>query len=264
VKPFRVLVGGDVVGKPGRTVCAQVISRLRRDEKIDFVIVNGENAAAGSGITEATTQELFQGGVDVITTGDHVFKKKEAEELLRREQRILRPANYPAIVPGEGSVVMETRGGVKVGVMNLQGRVFMKALECPFETAKREVEKMRKQTPLIIVDIHAEATSEKIALGWYLDGKVSAIFGTHTHIQTADECILPGGTGYITDVGMIGPYRSVLGRGVDGVLHMFLTQMPARFEMATEDLRFSGALFDLDPETGKTIAVRRVHERFAA
>lgn len=263
MKPFRVLVAGDVVGNPGREACMKLIPRLRREEKIDFVIVNGENLAGGSGVTESTTRELFQNGVDVITSGDHVFRKKEAEELLARNHRILRPANYPAAVPGSGSTVIAAQNGVKVGVLNLIGRVFLKTVDCPFEVARREVEKLRKETPVIFVDIHAEATSEKVALGWFLDGKVSGIFGTHTHVQTADECILPKGTGYITELGMCGPYRSVIGRDIDAVLHMFLTQMPSKLEVATEDARLSGAIFDIDPSSGKTLAVRRVHERVA-
>lgn len=255
-----MLAAGDVVGNPGREACKEIVPRLRRDEKIDFVIVNGENLAGGSGVTEATTRELFQNGVDVITSGDHVFRKKEAEELLQKNHRILRPANYPAVVPGEGSALIACKG-VKIGVLNLIGRVFLKTVDCPFEAARREVEKLRRETPIIFVDIHAEATSEKVALGWFLDGKVSAIFGTHTHVQTADERILPKGTGYITELGMCGPYHSVIGREIDAALHMFLTQMPSKLDVATEDARLSGAIFDIDAETGKTIAIRRVHER---
>ena len=261
MKTFRVLAAGDVVGNPGRKACTEIIPRLRRDENIDFVIVNGENLAGGSGVTESTTRELFQNGVDVITSGDHIFRKKEAESLLMKDHRILRPANYPAAVPGEGAAIVTAQGGVKVGVLNLIGRVFLKTVDCPFEIARREIEKLRKETSVIFVDIHAEATSEKVALGWFLDGKVSGIFGTHTHIQTADECILPRGTGYITELGMCGPYHSVIGRDIDAVLHMFLTQMPSKLEVATEDTRLSGALFDIDPATGKTVAIRRVHER---
>ncbi len=261
MRPFKVLVAGDVVGNPGRQACVEIIPRLRREEKIDFVIVNGENLAGGSGITESAARDLFQHGVDVITSGDHVFKKKEAEALLQANHRILRPANYPAGVPGEGSTVAQAQNGVKVGVLNLIGRVFLKTVDCPFEIARHAVEGLRRQTPVIFVDMHAEATSEKVALGWFLDGKVSGIFGTHTHIQTADECILPKGTGYITEVGMCGPYRSVIGREIAPVLHMFLTQMPAKLEVAQEDVRLSGAIFEVDPESGKTLAIRRVHER---
>lgn len=261
MKNFRVLAGGDVVGNPGRAACRAVVPRLRREESVDFVIVNGENLAGGSGITPDTSRDLFNAGVDVITSGDHVFRKKEAEALLRENHRILRPANYPAAVPGEGSTVVTTKSGIKVGVLNLIGRVFLKTVDCPFERARQEVEKIGRETKIIFVDMHAEATSEKVALGWFLDGKVSAIFGTHTHIQTADERILPNGTGYITELGMCGPYYSVIGRKIENVLHMFLTQMPAKLDVAEGDARFSGAIFDVDPETGKTLSVKRVHER---
>ncbi|HXV28109.1 MAG TPA: TIGR00282 family metallophosphoesterase, partial [bacterium] len=166
-------------------------------------------------------------------------------------------------VPGSGSVVVETKQGIKVGVLNLLGRVFLKTVECPFEAGRREVEKLRKDTPIIFIDMHAEATSEKVAMGWFLDGQVSGIFGTHTHIQTADERILPQGTGYITELGMCGPYHSVIGREIDQVLHMFTTQMPVRLEVAKEDIRLSGVLFEIDPETGKALKIERVHEKLA-
>ena len=261
MKPFRVLAVGDVVGNPGRQACTEIIPRLRKDEQIDFVIANGENLADGSGVTESTTRDLFQHGVDVITSGDHVFRKKEAEQLLSGNPRILRPANYPARVPGQGSTVVTVKNGIKVGVLNLIGRVFLKTVDCPFESARTAVEKLARETPIIFVDIHAEATSEKVALGWFLDGKVSGIFGTHTHVQTADERILPKGTGYITELGMCGPYHSVIGREIDHSLNMFLTQMPTKLEVAEYDVRLSGVIFDVDPSTGKTLSIRRVHER---
>ncbi len=199
---MRVLAVGDVVGSPGRKACVEIIPRLRQREQIGFVIANGENLAGGSGITPATTQELFDHGVDVITSGDHVFKKKEGEELVQANPRILRPANYPASVPGSGSVVATSSCGLKIGVLNLLGRVFLKTVDCPFEVAEREIKEISRQTPIIFVDMHAEATSEKVALGWFLDGRVSAVFGTHTHVQTADEAILPKKTAYITELGM--------------------------------------------------------------
>ena len=258
---LKVLALGDTVGEPGRRAIQQLLPNLIREDSIDFVIVNGENLAGGSGITEATVSPLFSCGVDVITSGDHVFKKKEGEELLARSTRILKPANYPAGTPGIGSTVVESRSGIRIGVINLIGRVFLKTVNCPFEVALREVKKLRDQTSLIFVDIHAEATSEKVALGWYLDGQVSGIFGTHTHIQTADETILPKGTGYITELGMCGPYRSVIGREIEQVLKMFLTQMPTRLDVAKEDARISGALFEVDAATGKCVSLRRVHER---
>jgi metallophosphoesterase (TIGR00282 family) len=261
MKPFRVLAVGDVVGEPGREACKRIIPRLRHEKGIDFVIANVENLAGGSGITEKTTRELFDHGVDVMTNGDHVFRKKDAEELLQKNPRVLRPANFPAGVPGSGSVVAESSAGIKVGVLNLLGRVFLKTVDCPFAAAKKEVESLRRETPVILVDMHAEATSEKVAMGWFLDGLVSGVFGTHTHIQTADECILPRGTAYITELGMCGPYESVIGRKIDEVLHMFLTQMPSKLEVATGDPRLSGALFEIDVRTGKATGVSRVHEK---
>jgi metallophosphoesterase (TIGR00282 family) len=258
---IKVLALGDTVGEPGRRAIKEILPGLIREEGIDFVIANGENLAAGSGITESTVYELFSSGVDVVTSGDHIFRKKEGEELLERNHRILKPANYPAGTPGVGSTVAQSRSGVSIAVLNLLGRVFLKTVNCPFETAVREVKILQAKTPLIFVDMHAEATSEKVALGWFLDGQVTAVFGTHTHVQTADETILPRGTGYITELGMCGPYRSVIGREIDQALKMFLTQMPTRLEVAREDPRISGALFEVDPSTGKTLAVRRVHKK---
>ena len=261
MQTLKVLAVGDVVGEPGRMAVQEIVPRLVRDEGIDFVIANGENIAGGSGINEACVRSLFGAGVNVMTSGDHIFRKKEGEALLENSNRILKPANYPAGTPGIGSTVVNSKGGVKIGVINLIGRVFLKTVNCPFETAEREVKRLREQTPLIFVDIHAEATSEKVALGWFLDGKVSAVFGTHTHIQTADETILPKGTGYITDLGMCGPYHSVIGREIDQVLKMFHTQMPMRLDVAKDDARLSGAIFEVDRDTGRTVSVSRVHEK---
>ncbi len=261
MNPLKVLTLGDTVGEPGRRAIKEIVPRLIQDEEIDFVIANGENLAAGSGITESTVMELFSSGVNVVTSGDHIFRKKEGEALLENSKRILKPANYPAGTPGIGATVVEAKNGTKIGVLNLIGRVFLKTVNCPFETAEREVKKLRAQTNIIFVDFHAEATSEKVALGWFLDGQVTGIFGTHTHIQTADETILPKGTGFITELGMCGPYRSVIGREIDQVLKMFLTQMPSRLDVAREDARISGAIFEVNPETGKTISIRRVHEK---
>jgi hypothetical protein len=260
---LKVLALGDVVGEPGRRAIHEILPAFIREEQIDFVIANGENLAGGSGITESTVGDLFSSGVDVVTSGDHIFRKKEGEELLERNHRILKPANYPAGTPGIGATVAKSRGGDLVGVVNLIGRVFLKTVNCPFETAAREVKSLRTQTPLIFVDIHAEATSEKVAMGWFLDGQVSAVFGTHTHVQTADETILPRGTGYITELGMCGPYRSVIGREIDQVIKMFLTQMPSRLDVAREDARISGCLFETDRTSGRTVSVRRVHERIS-
>ncbi|MBI4116058.1 MAG: TIGR00282 family metallophosphoesterase [Candidatus Omnitrophica bacterium] len=262
---LKVLALGDVVGEPGRRAIKEIVPALIREEELSFVIANGENLAGGSGITESTVLDLFSSGVDVITSGDHIFRKKEGEDLLEKSRRILKPANYPAGTPGIGSTVVNSKdGGRKIGVLNLIGRVFLKTVNCPFEVAKREVEKLRQETPIIFVDIHAEATSEKVALGWYLDGQITAIFGTHTHVQTADETVLPQGTGYITELGMCGPYKSVIGREIDQVLRMFLTQMPTKLDVAKEDARISGALFEVDAQTGKTLSVRRIHERISS
>lgn len=261
METLKVLTLGDVVGEPGRRALQTLLPGLIREEGVDFVIANGENLAGGSGITEATVVNLFSSGVNVMTSGDHIFRKKEAAALLTNSSRILKPANYPPSTPGIGSTVVEARSGVRIGVLNLIGRVFLKTVNCPFETADREIRKLREKTPLIFVDMHAEATSEKIAIGWYLDGRVSAVFGTHTHIQTADETILPRGTAYITELGMCGPYRSVIGREIDQTVKMFLTQMPMRLDVAREDVRLSGALFEVERESGKAISVRRVHEK---
>jgi len=260
---MKVLALGDTVGEPGRRAIKEILPGLIREEGIDFVIANGENLAGGSGITASTVYDLFSSGVDVITSGDHIFRKKEGEELLEQNHKILKPANYPAGTPGVGSTVVKSKGGVLVGVINLIGRVFLKTVNCPFETAAREVKNLRAETPLIFVDMHAEATSEKNALGWFLDGQVTAVFGTHTHVQTADETILPRGTGFITELGMCGPYRSVIGREIDQAIKMFLTQMPTRLEVAREDARISGALFEVSPVSGKTVSVRRIHEKVA-
>lgn len=263
MKSFKVLALGDVVGQPGRAACLEIIPRLRQEHDIDLVIVNVENIAGGSGITENAVNPLFEAGVDIMTSGDHVFKKKEAEVLLEENHAILKPANYPPQTPGHGTAILEAKSGIKVGVINLLGRVFLQNVDCPFQTARREIEKMKQSASIILVDFHAEATSEKVAMGWFLDGQVSAVFGTHTHVQTADDQILPCGTGYITDIGMCGAHYSVIGRRIENVLKMFLTQMPGKLEVATEDARISGVLFEIDPQTKKTISIQRIHEKVA-
>lgn len=255
----RILAIGDVVGKPGRSIIVERLKPFCEKELVDAVIANGENLAGGSGITPPEAEELFKAGVDVLTGGDHIWAKKEIIPYIDRTPRLLRPANYPADQPGRGHTVFETRGGVKIGVVHVQGRVFMNTpADCPFRTARRLVEELRARTPVIVVDMHAEATSEKIAMGWWLDGQVSFVFGTHTHIQTADERILPQGTAYITDCGMTGPYESVIGRRIDRVLHRFTTGLPAHFEVATGDVRLSGALATVDSESGRALEIRRV------
>jgi metallophosphoesterase (TIGR00282 family) len=258
----RILATGDTVGEPGREACSVLIPRLIEEERLDFVVVNGENIAGGAGLTDTTAQELFKAGVDIITSGDHYFDRREAYDYLAHEPRILRPCNYPDQAPGNGTVIAESRSGKKIGVLNLLGQVFMHPhVQSPFHRAKEEVDRIRKDTPIIVIDMHAEATSEKIALGWYLDGKVSLIVGSHTHIQTSDECVLPQGTAYITDMGMCGPYKSVLGRDIHQVLNRFLTQVPARFPVAHEDIRLSGVIAEIDAATGKAVSIKRVHER---
>lgn len=258
---MRILFIGDVVGEPGRHAIRELLPKLKSKHKLDFVIANGENAAGGSGITPGLAEEILGYGVDVITSGDHIWKKKEIFDYIDSDQRLLRPANYPDGAPGFGSTVVESESGTKVAVINLIGRVFMQALECPFRSAKREIEKVKNKARVIIVDMHAEATSEKIALGWFLDGQVSAIFGTHTHVQTADEKILPQGTAFISDVGMTGPFDSVIGRKKEQILSRFLTQMPTKFEMAEGDVQLHGAMVDIDEKTGKADSIKRVQEK---
>lgn len=258
---FRVLFIGDIVGKPGRETVTRLLADFKKDEKIDFVIANAENAAGGSGITPAIAQELFAGGVDVLTSGDHIWKKPEIYPYLDATEKVLRPLNYPEGVPGKGATVLKAGDKIKVGVINLLGRVFMDPIDCPFIRVRQEVEKMRKATNIIFVDMHAEATSEKTAMGYFLDGTVSAVIGTHTHVQTADEKILPRGTAYITDCGMTGPFDSVIGRRKENIIERFLTQMPTRFEVASGDEEMHGVLVTVDPETGKALSIVRVQEK---
>jgi hypothetical protein len=255
----RILAIGDVVGKPGRTLLRDRLPEFCRKELVDCVVANGENVSGGSGIMPAEADELFKAGVHVLTAGDHAWGKKEIIPYIDRTPNLLRPANFPAEQPGRGWTVVETAGGVKVGVVTLLGRVFMNVqADCPFHAARRLVAEIKARTPVAVVEIHCEATSEKIAMGWWLDGQASFVYGTHTHIQTADERLLPQGTAYITDVGMTGPYDSVIGRRTDRVLHRFTTGMPAHFEVADGDARLSGALATVDSETGRALEIRRV------
>ncbi len=255
---MKILFIGDIVGRPGRRAVHDLLPGIVEREELDFVIANAENIAGGSGITQNLFGKLLSYGVDFITTGDHVWRKVEIAETMRTDTRIVRPANYHDDAPGSGMSVVEARNGVKVAVIQIIGRVFMQPAECPFAAAAKMIEKARAETPLIVVDFHAEATSEKIAMGWFLDGKVSAILGTHTHIPTADERILPNGTAYITDVGMTGPYHSVIGRKVEPVLKRFITGMPHPFDVAEDDVRLCGAIVDLDETTGRAESIRRV------
>lgn len=255
---MKILFIGDIVGKPGRRAVRELLPRLIGEYSIDAVIANCENAAAGFGITREIVEELYANNIDVMTSGNHIWDKKEVMEFIGDYQTLLRPANYPEKVPGSGSVVVQTAAGVNVGVLNLAGRIFMMPIDCPFTRAKREIDKLRKQTKIIIVDIHAEATSEKKALGWYLDGEVSAVLGTHTHVQTADEEILPGGTAYLSDAGMTGAFDSVIGVKKEAVIERFLTGMPNKFDTAKGDVRLQGVLLDIDAETGKAGSVERI------
>jgi len=255
---MRVLFIGDIVGKPGRRAVELLLKRIVKDEKIDFVIANGENAAAGMGITPTIALEMFKMGVHVLTSGNHVWAKKEVIPFLEEEPRLLRPANYPSQVPGRGVGTFELKNGGKIAVANLEGRVFMRALECPFRVGERIIEEVRHKTPVMIIDFHAEATSEKVALGRFLDGKVSAILGTHTHVQTADERILDHGTAYITDVGMTGPMASVIGIREDVALERFLTQVPWKFDVATDKIELQCVVIDIDPKTGRSNDIQRM------
>ncbi|HPN73637.1 MAG TPA: TIGR00282 family metallophosphoesterase [Candidatus Omnitrophota bacterium] len=255
---MRVLFIGDIVGEAGREIVRKKLRDLRQEKKIDAVIANAENAAGGSGITQRIAEELKEFGVDVITSGDHIWKKREIYDFLTRSDFVVRPANYPVGAPGRGATIVEIKGKGQIGVLNLMGRVFMEALDCPFRKAEKEITELRKKTAVILVDMHAEATSEKVAMGWFLDGKVTGVVGTHTHIQTADEKILPGGTAYITDCGMTGPYDSVIGRKKELIIERFLTQLPNKFEVADRDIQMHGVMIDVDTSSGKATAVKRV------
>ena len=258
---MKILFIGDIVGKPGREAIRVLLPGLVKKHKVELAIANAENAAGGSGITPRIAEELFGYGLNVLTSGDHIWKRKEVLEILDQDERILRPENYPKGSPGRGWGIIKTKKGQSVGVINLEGRVFMSSLDCPFKCAQEAIEEIKEKTQIILVDIHAEATSEKIAMGWFLNGLVSAVLGTHTHVQTADEVILPGGTAYITDLGMTGPYDSVIGRKVEQILARFLTQMPVRFEMASENVQLHGVVLDIDEQTGKARSIERVQEK---
>jgi metallophosphoesterase (TIGR00282 family) len=256
---MKILFIGDIVGGPGRRAVRELVPALIEDYRIDLVIANCENAAAGFGITREIVEELYRCRIDVLTSGNHVWDKKEVLEFVEDYETLLRPANYPEGAPGFGSVLMPRPSGVQVGVVNLVGRVFMWPLDCPFKTAQREIEKLRRKTKIILVDMHAEATSEKQAMAWFLDGQVSAVIGTHTHVQTADEQILPQGTAYMTDAGMTGPFDSIIGTKKEAVLERFLMQMPNKFDVAKGDVRLQGALITVDDHTGRSLGIERVN-----
>ena len=259
---LSVLCIGDIFGEPGRKALAHFLPRLRHELDVGLVVVNVENAAAGFGITPALARGFLEGGVDVMTSGNHVWDRKEIIEYITRENLLLRPANYPPGTPGVGSIVVKA-GAERVGVLNLQGRAFMADIDCPFRRGDEEVARLRADTPIIVVDMHGEATSEKQAMGWYLDGRVSAVVGTHSHVQTADERILPGGTAFITDLGLTGPIDSVIGVEKSLAIQRFLTGMPNRFEPAKGRVRLQGAVIRVDPVTGRAVAIERVQRDLA-
>ena len=255
---MRLLFIGDIVGKPGRELLRKGLRPLVDHFGVEFVVANVENAAAGFGITKDIGDTIAEWGVDVMTSGNHIWDKKEAIDYIAVEPRLLRPANYPAGVPGRGGYVAQSGDGRAVGVINVMGRVFMLNIDDPFQIVLREIEAMRSRTKIIVVDFHAEATSEKVAMGWHLDGKVTLVAGTHTHVQTADERILPNGTAYITDAGMTGPHDSIIGMEREPALARFLNAMPSRFEPATGNPRLNGVVVDADDKTGRALAIRRV------
>lgn len=255
---MKVLFIGDIMGEPGRRAVTRVLPRVVAQQGVDLVIGNAENAAGGFGITPDIAAELFDLGLAAITLGNHAWDKKETIDYIQREPRLLRPANYPEGVPGRGSVIVETPAGVPLGIVQVMGRVFMPTLDCPFQAARREIQQLKGRTRAIIVDMHAEASSEKMAMGHFLDGDVTAVVGTHTHVPTADEQILPKGTAYLTDIGMTGPVHSVIGIKKELAIQKFLTQMPARFEVAPGPAVFSSVLVELDDRLGKAIAIQRI------
>ena len=255
---MNILFVGDIVGKPGREMVRKGLRALVEEHEVDLVIANAENSANGFGITKDIGDTLLEWGVDVMTSGNHIWDKKEAIDYIATEPRLLRPANYPAGVPGRGSYVAQTGDGRAVGVINVMGRVFMLNIDDPFAVVQREIDAIRHKTRVIIVDFHAEATSEKIAMGWHLDGKVTAVFGTHTHVQTADERILPNGTAYLTDAGMTGPHDGIIGMEREPSLGRFLNAMPSRFEPATGNPRLNGVVVSADDRTGRASAVKRI------
>lgn len=254
---INLLFIGDIIGKPGLSIVQTWLPSLVNKYKPDVIIANGENISDGKGITETEGKALFELGVDVITGGNHTWDKHQSQEYIKQEKRALRPLNYPKGTHGNGFYIFESKKG-KVAVVNLQGRTYMAQIDCPFRSAEWVIQKLKSETNIIFIDMHAEATAEKIAMAYFLDGKVSAIVGTHTHVQTADERIFPGGTGYITDVGMTGPYESVIGMKVKPALNRFLYQTPQKYETAENDIHLCGMFFKIDIETGKTIELERI------
>lgn len=256
---MNILFIGDIMGKPGRRAVRELLPGLLESREIDMVIANCENAAGGFGITRDIVEELFSDNIDVLTSGNHIWDKKEVESFIEDYRNLIRPANYPRGVRGFGSTLTVGRSGTLVGVLNLMGRVFMRDIDCPFRAAQREIARIKERTNIVIVDFHAEATSEKQALGWFLDGQASAVLGTHTHVQTADERVLPRGTAFITDVGMTGPFDSIIGNEKSRVIERFLTGVPNKLEVARGDVYLQGVLVKIDPVTGMSTGIERVN-----
>jgi len=260
----KVLFIADIVGQPGRRAVKELLPKLRQQHTVNLVVANGENAAGGSGITVKTAEEIFSAGVDIITSGDHLWDQKEVMELLAHERRFVRPLNYPPGTPGQGSAIFHSDRLPPVGIINLQGRTFMPPLDNPFHCALAEVERLRQQTNIILVDFHAEATSEKVALARMLDGRVSAVIGTHTHVQTADEQIFPGGTAFLCDAGFTGPHESVIGREIEPIIKRFMTNQPQKFEVAKSNVLLQGAVVEIDAPTGRPLKIVRISEPLTA
>ncbi len=256
---MKVLFIGDIIGKPGRHFLKEKLTGFRRDREIDLCIANAENGSGGFGLTPDSADTLFASGIDVLTSGNHIWDRKVVMPYLDREERLLRPANYPPGTPGKGELLISTRRGTPVGIMNLQGRAFMPAIDCPFRATEPPLARLKQEAKVIIVDFHAEATAEKLAMGWFLSGKVSAVIGTHTHVQTADERILEGGTAYITDVGMTGSIDGVIGMRKKEAIQRFVTHLPNRFVPATSDVRMMAVCIDVDETTGRAIAIERIN-----
>lgn len=259
---MRILLIGDIVGKPGRRIVVDAIHSLREQQRLDLIVANAENAADGSGITPAIYQELIKAGVDCITLGDHVYRRKEIASILSTETNILKPANFPDTAPGCCWTIVASRQGIPVGVFCLLGRVYMRPVDCPFAAADRVLQDMPDQVKVRLLDFHAEATSDKQSMGRYLDGRVSAVLGTHTHVATADEQIFPGGTAFQCDVGMTGPHESIIGRRIDRVLTTTLTFCPTDFHVAKADIRLSGTIVQVDPETGRAQTIQRLQMQY--
>lgn len=255
---MKILFIGDIVGNPGRKAAREMIQTIRSEMPFDYCIANGENSAGGIGITYVAAQELYRAGVDAITMGNHTWSKKEITNFIESDTKLVRPANYPSGLPGRGSTVIDG----KLGVINLLGKVYIEGADCPFRAAEREIEHLKNFVKVIVIDMHAEATSEKCALAWHVDGRVSAVLGTHTHVQTSDERILPCGTAFLTDAGMTGPHEGVLGVDRELVLEKFLTHMPVRFEVAKGLVQFNAVHLEVDEKTGRTLAIKRIAKVF--